>query len=93
MGGGLEFPGGIAIDGTDNVWVTNFHGDSLSEIEGADGDAPGQPLSPSSGFTDPSLSEPYTPAIDASGNIWTANFGNDSVTEFVGAWPRQSGRR
>ncbi len=84
LGGGLEFPGAIAVDGAGNLWVTNFHGASLSEIAGADSGSPGHPLSPSSGFTDLSLSEPYAPAIDAAGNIWTANFGNDSVTEFIG---------
>jgi hypothetical protein len=88
-GGGIAFPGGVAIDGAGHVWITNYHGQSLSELAGSGSSSPGAPLTSSTGYTDASLSEPYGPAIDASGNIWTANFGNDTVTEFVGlAVPR-----
>ena len=69
--------------------MTNYHGESLSELAGSDAPSPGAPITPSTGYTDASLSEPFAPAIDASGNIWTANFGNNTVTEFVGlAAPR-----
>jgi len=84
-GGGLQAPGGIAIDGAGNAWVTNFRGASLSEFASLGANAGGAPLSPAtSGFTGAGLAQPFSAAIDSSGNIWIANFGNNSVTEFIG---------
>ncbi|MGO9058408.1 MAG: hypothetical protein ACLQU2_13645 [Candidatus Binataceae bacterium] len=75
----LEFPGGLAVDGAGNVWVTNYHDESLSEPAGSDSSAPGAPITPSTGYTD----EPERTICaggDASGNVWAANFGNNTVT-------------
>jgi hypothetical protein len=83
-GGGLASPGGVAIDGQGNVWVTNYDGNSITELAGADAASPGAALSPGSGFTGAGLSQPFSPAIDSAGNLWTANFGNNSVTQFIG---------
>jgi streptogramin lyase len=85
-GGGIEHPNGIAVDGSGNVWVTNWIGNTLSEFQGASGAHPGRALSPSSGFgADANLHRPYGIAIDSSGNIWVSNFGSDTVTQFLGA--------
>lgn len=91
-GGGLDQPGGIAVDGSGTVWVDNYHGRSFTELAGAASTAPGAILSPSSGFgTQAGLVEPYGIAIDASGNVWISNFATvpasgqrGTITEFVG---------
>jgi streptogramin lyase len=77
--GGLNAPTALAIDGAGQVWIANGN-NSLSVISDA-----GAVLSPSSGFTDPSLSGSSGVAIDNSGSVWVANEGNNSVTEIVGA--------
>jgi streptogramin lyase len=85
-GGGLLRPQGIAIDGRDNVWMANYHGDSISELEGADGATPGTPISPASGYgLAAGLSLPFALAVDASGNLWVSSFSNNTVTEYLGA--------
>jgi streptogramin lyase len=84
--GGLSSPNGIAVDGAGNVWVANFVGDTLTELEGAGGTSPATPLSPSGGLgQDANLSRPYGIAIDSSGNIWVSDQGTNAVTEFLGA--------
>ena len=75
----------VAVDGAGTVWVTNYQGNSLSEIDGASSATPGTFLSPSTGFgSDASLLEPYALAIDSSGNIWVSNSGKNTLTEFIG---------
>jgi sugar lactone lactonase YvrE len=72
-GGGLSQPVDVAIDGSDNVWVTNGTAESISEF------APnGSALSPSTGFTGGGLSGTITNvvngiAVDTAGAIWIAN--------------------
>jgi hypothetical protein len=85
-GGGINHPNGIAVDGSGNVWIANFRiGNSLSELQGADGSSPGQPLSPSTGFgTDANLLDPFGVAIDSSGNLWISNSGSSTITQFLG---------
>jgi hypothetical protein len=78
-GGGIDLPVGIAIDGSSQVWVTNGNS-SVSEFSNA-----GAALSPSTGFTDSSLSTPSGIAIDLGGSVWIANTGNNSVTRILGA--------
>jgi len=78
-GGGLTSPLGVAIDSAGQVWLSNFHGASITELA-ADGTA----QSPSSGYTGPGMAEPYGLAVDASGNVWVASFAGASVTEFIG---------
>lgn len=84
-GGGLSGPAAIAPDRAGNIWVTNYGGNSLSELQGSDGSSPGAPLSGISGFTGTGLDAPNGIAIDPSGNVWVANFDGDSVSEFIGA--------
>ena len=95
-GGGLSYPYGIAVDGAGNVWVTNYYGiiaegteapSTISELQGANGAKPGQPISPSTGYgSDAGLLEPHGIAIDASGNVWVSNAddGANSITQFLG---------
>jgi PKD repeat protein len=74
IGGGLSTPGPIALDHSGNVWAINttagylYAGTSLSELSST-----GAALSPSSGFTNGALTNPYALAIDGAGNVWIAN--------------------
>ena len=77
-GGGLNHPGSLAIDAANNVWATNSSANSVSEFANS-----GLALSPSSGFTDPSLAAPSAVAADATGNAWVTNAGANSVTRIA----------
>ncbi len=78
-GGGLTLPWGIAIDGNDNVWVSNFGRQRLSEFCGGRpencpaGLKTGDPISPAGGYTSDGLTRNTGVVIDPSGNVWVAN--------------------
>ena len=97
-GGGLDSPTGIAIDGLNNVFLTNssngvYSGGSISEFNKT-----GIALSPATyGFQAASVADPEGLAIDISGNVWIANFGNTNLLEVIGlaaptAGPLSSGK-
>jgi streptogramin lyase len=75
-GAGLNYPYGIAIDGSGNVWVTNELGNSVTELGNT-----GTILSGASGYTGGGLGVPAGIAIDGSGNAWVANYLGSDVTE------------
>jgi streptogramin lyase len=79
-GGGIDAPTGVAIDGNGQVWVANSGNNTVSLFTNA-----ATAVSPSGGFTDPSLSTPSGVAIDLSGSVWITNKGNNSVTKILGA--------
>jgi len=84
----IVYPQGIAIDGSGNVWVTNFGGNSITELAGSAANSPGQILSPTAGYAkDAGLSQAFAVAIDASGNLWITNFSTNTLTEIVGLAP------
>jgi streptogramin lyase len=85
-GGGLSGPQGLAIDGSGNVWVTNFTGNSVTRLSSL-----GAPLSGASGYTGSGINSPFGIAVDGSGNAWIANFGNNSVTEITNSGTFLSG--
>jgi hypothetical protein len=78
-GGGLTVPWGIAVDGENHVWVSNFAGQTVSELCGADtgtcppGHRTGQPISPPTGYTFDGLVRSTAVQIDPSGNVWAVN--------------------
>jgi hypothetical protein len=78
-GGGLTHPWGIAVDGNDNVWTSNFVGQRVSELCGIKpvhcppGIRTGQPLSPPSGYGFDGLVRNTSVEIDPSGNVWITN--------------------
>lgn len=78
-GGGLAGPNGIAVDALGQVFITNFHGNSLTELAGT-----GVALSPAGGYTSRGLAQPYGLAIDAAGNVWVSDFATGALTEFLG---------
>ncbi len=104
-GGGLLVPWGMAVDGDDNVWVSNFQGGKLSQFCGAAGNCPpgveaGDPIAPDGYFFD-GLKRNTAAEIDPSGNVWVTNNweifavpqnpGGKSLVMFVGlAKPAQA---
>ncbi len=69
-GGGLNYPYSIAVDGADDLWVTNATnpGESVSELTSA-----GSFLSGANGFTGGGLYLPQGIAIDGAGDAWITN--------------------
>jgi hypothetical protein len=92
-GGGVVYPYAVAVDGGQNVWLTNLNNRSISEIAGTAGTlAAGTAISPSTGGVygiggygfDAGLEDPYSLAPDRSGNLWVSNQGNSTVVMFFG---------
>jgi sugar lactone lactonase YvrE len=78
--GGLSSPTWVAIDGGDNVWITNAGNSyALSEFNNA-----GTAITGSSGYQSGNLDNPSFVAIDPSGDVWVPNQGANSVTEIIG---------
>jgi hypothetical protein len=79
-------PYGAAVDGANNLWVTNNGGGgvgagSVTEISTATGTA----ISPSSNYTVGGLlSGPQGLAVDLSGDLIITNFTGDSIVEVIG---------
>ncbi len=65
-GGGLNGPASLGVDGSGNLWVSNYFG-VASEFSPV-----GAPLS-TTGYTGGGLNENFGMAIDTSNNIWFAN--------------------
>jgi DNA-binding beta-propeller fold protein YncE len=75
-------PYGAAVDGANNLWVTNNGGGSITEINTATGVA----ISPSTNYTAGGvLDGPQGIAVDLSGDLIIANFVDNSVVEVIGA--------
>ena len=78
-GGGAVVPWGIAVDGRDNVWVSNFAGRRVSAFCGVrakncpQGKRTGDPISPKSGYGFAGLQRNTAVEIDPSGNVWITN--------------------
>lgn len=68
QGGGMHGPWGITLDGDDNLWVGNFGSmlpgnvfeGRLTKLASAMSSNPGQPLTPSTGYTLPTAGNPVT---------------------------------
>jgi hypothetical protein len=79
-GGGLTIPWGIAVDGDDNVWVSNFGKQRVSEFCGVrvkgcrPGSEAGDAISPDgSGYFFDGFVRLTSVEIDPSGNVWVTN--------------------
>jgi sugar lactone lactonase YvrE len=79
-GGGLAVPWGIAVDGNDNVWVSNFAERRISQFCGVPrkdcrpGSRTGDPISPGrKGYFFGGLTRSTAVQIDPSGNVWATN--------------------
>jgi sugar lactone lactonase YvrE len=88
-GGGMRIPWGIAVDGNDNIWVADFDGLHLTQLNGATGD----PIAPN-GYRSDALVRNTAVSIDPSGNVWVCNNwlidpvqtnpGGDGMVVFIG---------
>ncbi|NLT06909.1 MAG: hypothetical protein GXY03_11455 [Solirubrobacterales bacterium] len=79
-GGGLTVPWGIAVDGNDNVWVSNFFGRRISQFCGVTargcrpGGETGDAISPrGTGYRFDGLTRSTAVQIDPAGNVWATN--------------------
>ncbi len=78
--GGLASPTWIAIDGGNNLWVTNSSNSyALSEFNDA-----GTAITGTSGYQGGNLDKASFLAVDSSGDVWVPNEGVNSVTELIG---------
>ena len=77
--GGAWGSWGVAIDGNDNVWSSNFIGASVTELCGARtescpaGTKTGDPISPPGGYVGGGMQLLTDIAIDPAGNVWVAD--------------------
>ena len=78
-GGSTWGPWGAAIDGDDQVWISNFAGRSITRLCGARTDAcppgmkTGDPISPPGGYVGGDMQMLTDIAIDPAGDVWVAN--------------------
>ncbi len=93
-GGGLNVPGGVAVDSGGNVAVANYFGGVLSKF------SPSGVAAEATGIAGAGLSQSYGVAVDGSDNVWVTNeqsvtaAGNHhqgSVSEFSAAGAELSG--
>lgn len=82
-GSGLSESYGIAVDGSDHVWVTNeqsvtaannHHSGSMSEFSPAGVELSGY------GYTGGGIYYPVAAAADTNGEIWVADYGSSAAT-------------
>ena len=71
----LRRPEGLAIDASNNIWITDTVGDNVVEFSNS-----GQVLSGAKGFTGGGINDPYQLAINPSGDVWVANSPINSTT-------------
>jgi sugar lactone lactonase YvrE len=72
--GGIKNPEGLAIDAAQNIWISNYRGNTISEISGSTSATPGTGISPTTGYgVDAQLANPDSIVPDLSGNIWVSN--------------------
>ncbi len=78
--GGLSYPTWIAIDGNNDLWITNSGNSyALSEFNSS-----GAPITGYYGYQRGILNNPSFLAVDASGDVWIPNQSSNSVTEIIG---------
>lgn len=78
--GGLSAPGLLAIDGNNNVWVSQSN--SLVEFVASGTYGTSGSFANASGFTGGGLKNPSSIAIDGAGNVW---LGGSALSEFSNA--------
>jgi hypothetical protein len=80
-GGGLPAPWAAAVDGNDNVWISNFAAPNspITQLCGAriencpPGFKTGDPIAPPGGYVGGGLQMQTDLAIDPAGNVWVIN--------------------
>jgi hypothetical protein len=83
-------PYGAAVDGSNNVWITNRTDGTLTELSAATG----FPISPPANYkpvnqvgstTTAELSDPMNVTVDISGDVIVSNNAGNSIVELIGA--------
>ena len=74
---GLDLPGGVAVDGAGNLYITDTEHSALKEWTVADTTV--NTLIPSG------LGEPYGVAVDGAGNVYVANYDYSLIEEWTAA--------
>ena len=76
-GGGLagSYCLGLAVDGSGNIWASDFNENAISELNSSGTAISGSP------YSGGGLSKPDVVAIDGSGNVWVGNQGY-SISKF-----------
>jgi hypothetical protein len=72
----LRTPQGLAIDASNNIWVTDTVSNDVLEFSNS-----GQVLSGAKGFTGGGISNPYQLTISPSGDVWVTNSTVYSISE------------
>ena len=78
-GGGLWGSWGVVIDGNDQVWISNFAGQSITHLCGVrtdtcpPGKKTGDAISPPSGYVGGDMQMLTDIAVDPAGNVWVAS--------------------
>ncbi len=72
-------PEGLAIDQHGYVWVSNYYGDSVSQISSSNNAVV------SAGYNGGGLAHPVGIAIDGAGSVWVANFRGPSLSQLAGS--------
>ena len=82
-------PVGLAIDQRGFVWVTDYLGNSISQLAND-----GTIVSPTGGYSDnqASIVYPQGIAIDGSGHIWVTNYLGNTITELAGSAANSPGQ-
>ena len=75
-GGGLDSPGGIAVDGSGNVWVPNRGNATLSAFNPVGAVLSGSPYGSGS-----EVSDPIGVAFDGSGDAWASDYAG-AISEY-----------
>ena len=85
--GPFVVPFAIAVDGSNNAWVTNTYSTgSVTALSST-----GSLLATGAGFTGGGINEPVAIAVDHTGDVWTANYGNNSISKLNNSGSALSG--
>lgn len=77
--GKIEYPSALALDGSNNVWVTDEQEESLVELNSS-----GSAIANIGPTDNPNpIDLPTGVAIDSSKDVWIANNGNNNFVEYV----------
>jgi DNA-binding beta-propeller fold protein YncE len=74
---GLSFPGGVATDGTGNVYITDYGDNAIKKWTAANNTV--------TTLVSSGLSGPIGVAVDGAGNVYFADTGNNAVKEWIAA--------
>jgi hypothetical protein len=76
-GGGLSVPSAVAIDASGNAWLSNYGGNSVTELSSLGVPSSGSP------YTGGGLFQPIAIAVDTSGAAWIADLPFSTTTGAV----------